>query len=125
MDTLTATETEIIRSMLVRKYGPASPFLEQLKNARIAGRRLTGVGVFIDFALCAEAERGGQINAEISQAYRTVLSPPRDVVGFTLFIRDGRLDFLEGYTFGDADWPDEPMDTWLLLAPAGEPQPSD
>ena len=46
MAKLTAAELQIIRSMLVKQYGPSSVFLDQLAGARVDRRRMTGVGVF-------------------------------------------------------------------------------
>jgi hypothetical protein len=117
MGTLTATELQIIRSMLVKQYGPASSFLDQLAGARVDKRRMTGVGVFVDLVLAGNADRVDQINSEISESYPTLLVPPCDLVGFTLFIRGGYLSFLEGYTFGDVKWPDDLMGKWLVLDP--------
>ena len=30
----------------------------------------------------------------------------RDGVGFVLFVKNGAIDYLEGYTYGDDKWPD-------------------
>ncbi len=115
METLTAVELQIIRSMLVKEYGPASPFLDQLAGARVDSRRTTGVGVFVNLSLAGNPNRVDDINLEISAAYPTSLAAPLDRVGFTLFIRGGYLNFLEGCTFGDAKWLDDPMEKWLIL----------
>ena len=115
MATLTAAELQIVRSMLVKQYGPASPFLDQLAGARVDRRRLTGVGVFVDLSPAANADRVDEVNSEISETYSTLLAAPGDLVGFTLFIRSGYLSFLEGYTFGDVKWPDDLMEKWLVL----------
>jgi hypothetical protein len=115
METLSPAELRIILSMLVKQYGPRSPFLNQLAVARVEHRRMTGVGVFVDLLIPEEAARVDQINTEISEGYRTVLDTPCDLVGFTLFIRRGYLSFLEGYTFGDVKWPDELMENWVAF----------
>jgi hypothetical protein len=115
LETLTAAELQIIRSILVKQYGPASPFLQQLAVARVSERRMTGVGVFVDLFLAGNADSVDQINSEISEDYPTLLEPPCDLVGFTLFIREGCLSFLEGYTFGDVKWPSDALEKWLLL----------
>lgn len=114
MEALSATESQIIRSLLVEQYGPSSPFLDQLEAVQVIGRRPTGVGIFVDLLVAGNPDPK-QTNVEITQFYKTLLAFPADYVGFTLFIRDGRLNLLEGYTFGDAKWPDEPMEKWLML----------
>ncbi len=74
---------------------------------------MTGVGVFVDLLITGNVASVDQINVEISESYLTLLNPPCDLVGFTLFIRNGYLSFLEGYTFGDVAWPKEPLESWL------------
>lgn len=112
---LSSAELHIIRSMLMKQYGPRSPFLDQLAVARVENRRMTGVGIFVDLLIGKKAAQDDQINTEISEGYRTLLDAPRDLVGFTLFIRGGYLSFLEGYTFGDVRWPDDLMENWVVL----------
>jgi hypothetical protein len=118
---LSAVERQIIELMLVMEYGPASNFLRQLGVARVNKRRPTGVGIFIDLSVPQGAPRVDRINAELSAGYRTSFAAPADLVGFTLFIRDGLVSFLEGYTYGDAAWPEEPMEAWLILDPLEAP----
>lgn len=113
---LSPAEFRIIQSMIVNQYGARSPFMQQLASAQVEHRRFTGVGVFVDLLI---PENDGicvdELNDEISEDYRTRLDSPCDLVGFTLFIRKGRLSFLEGYTFGDMRWPDELMENWVVL----------
>jgi hypothetical protein len=101
--------------MLVKQYGGRSPFLRQLATAGVEKRRFTGVGVFVDLLISGAAARVDKIDSEISEGYRTSLDAPCDLVGFTLFIRNGCLSFLEGYTFGDVKWPAEPLEKWLVF----------
>ncbi len=115
MASLSTVERQVIQSMLVKEYGPASRFLDQLAGAHVEKRRMTGVGVFIDLVIGGNAERVDKINGDVTEFYSTSLLPPADTVGFTLFIRDGSLSFLEGYTFGDVAWPEEPMEEWLIF----------
>lgn len=115
MDALSPAELQIIRSMLVKQYGPGSQFLDQLANARVKGRRMTGHGVFVDLVIPDGNARVDDEDSEITEGYRTLLNSPGDVVGFTLFIRKGCLSFLEGYTFGDVEWPDDAPEKWLVL----------
>ena len=39
----------------------------------------------------------------------------KNIVGFVLFIKDGYLDCLEGYTFGNEKWPDLDEDISLEI----------
>lgn len=76
---------------------------------------MTGVGCFIDLKTPKDIPAVDHINAEASDGFDTRLPPPCDLVEFTLFIRDGYLDWLEGYTFGDVRWPNQPIEEWLLF----------
>lgn len=115
MEALSTVELHIIRAMLAKQCGPRSPFLDQLAAARVDRRRMTGVGIFVNLLITGNAAGVDQINTEISEDYPTLLAPPCDLVGFTLFIREGYLCFIEGYTFGDVKWPEDPMENWLVL----------
>jgi len=118
MEALSKTEREIIREMIVKEYGQGSLFLDQLAGARVENREFTGRGVFVNLRLAENIPPIDQLNSEISRGYKTALPAPADVVGFTLFIRNGRLSFLEGYTFGDwAEWPGELSEDWLVMRP--------
>lgn len=115
MEALTPVELQIIQSMLVKRYGPASPFLEQLASARVSDRRMTDVGIFVDLLPAKSAYRVDEVNSEISKDFPTLLESPCDIIGFTLFIRRGYLSFLEGYTFGDVKWPGDALEKWLVF----------
>lgn len=118
MERLSEAERRIARTMLIDEFGSSSPLLDQLDEARVAERRLTGVGVFVDLAVPPGVAPVDRVNATITAGYETALGSPCDLVGFALFIRDGYLSLLEGYTFGDAVWPDQPLEDWLKVAQA-------
>jgi hypothetical protein len=109
-------ELQIIRSMLIKEYGPNTHFLGNLPSLYFDVRQRTGKGFFEIFSKSDQPEPTGRINDEITEFVRTSLPVPADTVGFTLFIRNGYLSSFEGYTFGDAEWPDAPIEEWLVLA---------
>lgn len=115
MEALSPVELDIIRSMIVKGYGSRSPFLDQLALASVENRRMTGVGIFVNLLVAKNVDHVDDMNSEVSEGYRTRLPAPCDVVGFTLFIREGCLSFLEGYTYGDVRWPKEPLEVWVIL----------
>lgn len=109
---LHASERKIIKSLLIKRFGNQTPFLAQLRSVKQTERRFTGVGYYLELADSGLAAID-HLNEEVTEGFRTTLSSPQDMVGFTLFIRDGLLSWLEGYTFGDASWPEAPMESWL------------
>jgi hypothetical protein len=101
--------------MLVGKFGSSLPLLDRIPSLEFEARHMTGTGYYVDFSNAKDLPRLDTLNTELSEDLRTNLPPPCDVMGFTLFIRDGYLTSFEGYTFGDVGWPDEPMENWLIF----------
>ena len=79
---------------------------KQLALAEVVQRVNTGVGFYIRFGLPQNVERLtnrqritlGDVNADVEGL--------NFGIGFVLFISDGALEMLEGYTY-DERWPDE------------------
>jgi hypothetical protein len=115
MPSLSPPEQRIIRSLLIEKFGPNSPLLDRIPLLEFETRHMTGTGYYVDFSNAKDLPPINALNVELSEDLRTTLPAPCDMVGFTLFIRDGYLTSFEGYTFGDVGWPDEPMENWLIL----------
>jgi hypothetical protein len=118
---ISEAELQIMLWLLEKEHGLAS-FYTQVKSAKFRTRNLTGAGYSAEFKLSKEAPRIDHVNAEPSDAFKTIFPPPRDLVGFTLLIRNGYISPFEGYMFGSVNWPDEPLEIWVELeapAPAG------
>ena len=115
MPSLSPPEQRIIRSMLLKKFGPSSPLLDQMASLELEARHMTGTGYYANFSNARALPLIDKLNIELSVDFRTKLEPPQDLVGFTLFIRDGYLSSFEGYTFGDVRWPDKLMEEWLIF----------
>jgi hypothetical protein len=77
----------------------------QLDAATFLSRKFTGVGFFTDFEIPTSIERvGKRQNFEIADVFARISGLVNDA-GFILFIREGVISFLEGFTFGDEQWP--------------------
>jgi hypothetical protein len=124
MPRLASPELRIIRSMLIREFGPTSPLLDQIASLTFDSRHMTGTGYYLTFSNAKQLPRVDRLNTELSEDLGTILDPPADLVGFTLFVRDGYLSSFEGYTFGDGRWPDNVMEKWLVLDAAEADAPS-
>ena len=121
MPKLTPAELWIVRSMLGREFGLGSPLLEMTAGLEIEPRHMTSTGYYTYFQGDEGALRAPVANTELSEDYSTKRASPCDIVGFTLFVRDGRLSSLEGYTYGDVAWPEEPIEDWLIFDPVEAP----
>ena len=120
MLTASSAESRIIRSLVTEKLGPNSPFLSQIPLLRFPRRHMTGTGYFVEFEPLPESLRDNPGNTVLSTDFGTKMPSPQDLVGFTLFIEGGFMTSFEGYTFGDVQWPAEPMERWLVLDANGK-----
>ena len=88
--------------------------LEELRNqykySNVLSRKYTGVGFFLNLSIPTS-------NKKINEIYkvkdRIIISDlggigglPKVEAGFILWIDDGYIDCLEGYTYGDDKWPE-------------------
>jgi hypothetical protein len=78
---------------------------EQFRCARIREVELTGVGFYVDFDVPSHAPLADPADFAGGNATIT-LDGAANGAGCVLFVRDGRLASLEGYTYGDP-WPED------------------
>jgi hypothetical protein len=74
----------------------------QLAAARLTARELSGVGFFLNFEVPTKCSPTERRNFEITDVTLEV-EGVRNGAGVALFVRDGYLAMLEGFTFDD-DW---------------------
>lgn len=107
MDTtvgLTELERQIMEMLLAGDHPVLETLREQFQRAKVAEREYTVVGFFTHFAVPADVRRlPNNRSFELDDVY----GASRDSqwswpeFGFILFVRDGAIDFLEGYTYYD------------------------
>jgi hypothetical protein len=101
LDTL---EQAVLDKLLAGDHPVLTVLRLQTTMARVAGRKQTGVGFFCDF----EVDESAPIlpsDFHIGDVFGE-LEGLAHGAGFVLFVRDGRLSMLEGFTF-DEPWPQE------------------
>lgn len=113
---------EFERAVMEMLLSGSHPILEELRRqygmADVDGRKFTGHGFYVDFALDREAApRTGAWNLQISDV-GAELPGLAHGAGFVLFVREGWLAFLEGFAY-DEPWPDS-VDGFQLTYPGGE-----
>lgn len=106
MELFTQLERAVLELLLEGEDPVRRALRKQLAVAQVRERQLTGVGFFTSFMLPAEI---------VPVSIPVGLSPLGDVhaqleglqhgAGFLLFLKEGRLDFLEGYSY-DEPWPE-------------------
>jgi hypothetical protein len=99
---LTALETDVLEALIQAHPDHRDLLYDQLGRATVASRRRTGLGFFLNFTVEAEALFEPR-NFELNDVYGD-LTGLEHGAGFMLFIRGGRIAFLEGHSFDEA-WP--------------------
>lgn len=96
---------------------------KQYASASISQIELTGVGFFINFEVPADVARvfppnyaGGEVDIRVEGVEHGA--------GCVLFVRDGVLSMLEGFTYADP-WPEHPVLIELRAARPIEPPEKD
>lgn len=104
MGSLNELECAVIEKLLDADTETCTILKKQCQALKVTNRKMTGVGFFTYFSIPndapvlsgAPAFHVGDVGAKLNGALE---------VGFVLFIRDGRLHHLEGFTYDDP-WPD-------------------
>lgn len=101
---LTRLERDVIAAFVSRSDPAMDGLRGQLDVCRIKARRFTGVGFFTDIVV-PQRLAVAEIGRRVLSGMNAELDGLQYGAGFLLFIEDGMLDMLEGFTYGDASWP--------------------
>ena len=106
MESLNDFERAVLDMLLDGDHPVLVVLRAQAEKSRLSSREYTGVGFFCDFDVlpdvpALETERDFHIGDVIA-----VVDGLKHGADFVLFVREGRLDCLEGVTFGEP-WPNE------------------
>ena len=106
MNGLTALESQVIQMLLSGDDEALLVLREQAQQATVSSREITGVGFFTEFTIPPEAPRINGCPTFTLCDVNGSATNVRHGLGFVLFVTDGALEMLEGYTY-DEPWPDE------------------
>jgi hypothetical protein len=96
----------VLDELLDRPGEPFTTLRDQLAHASVAAREFTGVGFFTRFSISTDAPvRRDLPSTELGDVGARIAGLEHGA-GFVLFVRDGVISQLEGYTYGDTPWPD-------------------
>lgn len=102
---LTSLEKAVLDMMLDKPGERFEVIRRQLACATVSKRRFSGVGFFTDFVVPIDAAVQRDLpNMEIGDVVAEFPSVQHGA-GFVLFIRNGVVRMLEGYTY-DEPWPE-------------------
>lgn len=109
---LTILEQAVLDKLLAGEDPLLRVLREQTARARLAERTATGVGFYCHLILPDDfIEVASPRDFEIADVKADIVGL-QDGAEFVLFVRDGRLAWLEGFTIGE-DWPTEITDFQL------------
>jgi hypothetical protein len=104
MTLMSALEKDAMDMLLAGNHPLLELLRKQYAACNVVDRDETGVGVFVTFSVPDNVARlPNNRSFELSDVNGEVEG--LDPVGFILFVRDGAIDYLEGFSYGDR-WPE-------------------
>jgi len=106
MDELTPFEREAIATIVAGDHPVFLGLRNQLAGCQVARREFTGVGFFSTLTVASDIA-SVPVRRRLHLGHVDVtMDGVGNGVGLVLFVEDGRLDLLEGFTYGEP-WPSE------------------
>lgn len=103
--TLGKLEVQVMNHLLSGENEILAVLRVQFGAAIVKSKEYSGAGFFVYFEIREEAPRlASDYSFEIDDVAAHVTGL-KNGVGFTLFIKNGVINMLEGYTFGEELWP--------------------
>jgi hypothetical protein len=120
MSTLTSLEDRVMRMLLAGDDDALTVLRQQIKQAQISSRKLTGVGFYTEFSLPSEIARlVGRPSFKLGDVNGAAANIKHGL-GFLLHVTDGAIAMLEGYTY-DESWPNN-VEELVLTYSGGQNQ---
>jgi len=107
METLNELEVQVLRTLLAGDHASLAALRRQLEGCRVRKREYSGAGFFAELDVPANEQRAPVTSGRVR--FGDVVADVEGVehgVGFVLFIDNGTMTMLEGYTF-DEPWPEQ------------------
>lgn len=114
MEGLSSFEQAVLDMLLAGNHPALAALRTQAERAKLEFRKFTGVGFYVHFSVPSDVPTAGtstRNDFEVSGVSADIKGLSHGA-GFILFVRKGRLAFLEGYSY-DETWP-ESTDDFVL-----------
>jgi len=95
-----AFEKDVMKKLLSGEEETLNILREQYKQATLKKREYTGHGCFTYFSVPESAQAIGQQDLQFGDVEANIEGLGNGI-GFVLFITNGKIDFLESYTYGE------------------------
>lgn len=102
---LTPLEKAVVDALLEKRGEPFDTIRQQLAHVSLTKREFTGVGFFTEFTLPDDAPVHRDLPDDTIGGVSADFPSVQHGAGFLLFIRDGVVTMLEGFTY-DEPWPE-------------------
>lgn len=99
-------EKDIMERLLVGNEQVLEILREQYANSQITRRDFTGTGFLTTFTIPNNVPRLEPLMSFQLGDVIGKIDGVNDGVGFVLFIKNGVINYLEGYTYGEEKWPE-------------------
>ncbi len=106
MSDLTSLEKEVIRMLMAGDITELSALHLQANELSVSERKVTGVGFFATLSVPEQFERLPQRPSFKLGDVSGTATNIKHGLGFLLYVTDGALSMLEGYTY-DEPWPNQ------------------
>lgn len=113
-------EMQVIKHLLAGENDKLTVLRAQSEVAIIKSKEYSGAGFYIHFEIPEEAPKlKSDYSFEIDDVAAHIAGL-QNGAGFTLFIKNGVINMLEGYTFGEELWPKSVEDYELYYTNKGK-----
>jgi hypothetical protein len=99
---LTELERTVIDFLLREDSEDNRVLRRQIADSSLESREHNGYGIYTHFQIASDAQKCTNENFELGDV-SVVLSA--QLCGFILFVRGGKIAFLEGFPLGGDEWP--------------------
>lgn len=106
MTTLTELEGAVLDKLLDGEHLDLEILRAQVKALVVEKREMTGVGFYTHLSVPSSIERLPRKASFQIKDVTAHIPGLKNGAGFILFVNDGAVDFLEGFTYDEA-WPDQ------------------
>ena len=119
MQSMDELESAVVEMLLKGGHPALVALQEQARHATVRKREYSGVGFFTEFDIPPSIPAAPVVTPRATVAdVEATIDGLRNGAGFTLFVRDGYLEMLEGYTY-DEPWPTNTSRVALTYATPG------
>jgi hypothetical protein len=106
VDDLSRLERDVIATILAPEHPVMDALRRQFERCHVASREMSGVGFFTTLEVASDAAPASVQPGRLFLGDVTAtVDGPTHGAGFVLFVEDGVLDVLEGWSY-DEPWPD-------------------